>query len=188
MVDCTSDIVEGLDPSCEALEKVGGIKKRVWIGNLDEIVYTQDENGYVDSITMTGGSPIPTLFRFTGKKYKHTQKITGVIGTNVNIFTQDMLLVLYYYTPAEREAIEGLYHADDVVIFIETESGQIEISGLDKGCIASAAAGGIGATLNDDTALTLTMTASETKLPYVFRAGSSDDLQVSKDYLDGISV
>lgn len=187
MADCITRIVDGLDPSCEALDKVGGVKKRVWIGNKDEITaYTQDGNSYVDAITLET-SPAASLYQFIGKTYKHNGGLTGEIGENTNIIVQALNLVLYYATPAEREAIEGLYKADDVVAFIETEAGQIEIWGLDRGLRASALAGGTGTALNDSTAITLTLTGQEDALPYVFRAGSSTSLATSIAYLDALS-
>lgn len=196
MADCEIDkIVEGLDPSCLAVKSQGGIKKRVWIGNLEDISYTKDADGYVDAISLAG-SPAAKLYKFIGREFKHNMAYTGVIGENLNTINPALNLLLYYFYPSERAAIEALYQAEDLVVFIERVGGEgkacIEIIGLLNGLKASALAGGTGTNLNDSTALTITLSGEETELAKVLKSGSLDPdedgyLQENIDYLDGLS-
>ena len=196
MADCTLTILDGLDPSCEAIKKQGGLNKRIWIGNFDEIVTTDDADGYIDSVVMSG-SPTPTLFQFEGRDFKHNYTIEGVIGENLNTLNPTLNLVLYYFTPQERAAIEGLFNAEKLVAFVQGNGGDtkavIEIFGLLNGLKASALTGGSGTILNDTTALTVSLLGEETELPKVLKSGSLNPIQAGYlqeniDYLDAISV
>ena len=51
MATC-NDLISGINPDCDALNKVGGVNKRVWIGLKSNISHTIDSNGYVSAITM----------------------------------------------------------------------------------------------------------------------------------------
>ena len=191
MANCV-DLLQGLDPSCDALNKVGGVNKRVWIGQLSQLdetaKYTTDADGYIDVINMaTLGSSPETLKKFYGKKKKNSTALEGVIGKNINTINQSVTLALYYSTPDEREAIENLYNADDVFVAIEGNYGAIEIYGIDLGLNASALTGGLGALLNDNTAVIITLSDEQLTLPKQFKSAPSATLADDITYLDGIS-
>lgn len=199
MADCEIDkIVDGLDPSCLAVKSQGGIKKRVWIGNLEDISFTYEDDdpaGYVDAISLAG-SPAAKLYKFIGREFKHNMAYTGVIGENLNTINPALNLLLYYFYPEERAAIEALYQAEDLVVFIERVGGEgkacIEIIGLLNGLKASALAGGTGTVLNDSTAITITLSGEETTLAKVLKSGSlapdeNGYLAENIDYLDALS-
>jgi hypothetical protein len=178
------DLTAGLDPSCAALNKVGGVNKRVWIGQLSQLSsYATDVNGYVSGITL---ATYETLFKFIGKRDKNSGMFEGTIGENVNTFNQSVTLELYHSTPADRAAIESLYNADDVFAFVETNAGQIEVFGIDLGLNASALSGGTGTLLNDKTSTTLTLSGEQTSMPKLFLNGGT--LAASITYLDNISA
>lgn len=191
MATCAVDLQE-LDPSCNALKKKGGLKKRVWIGSYDAVNAvtppTTDVDGYVTSITLNTspvGSPVNYLYKYIGKKLKHNGTFEGQVGENTNVINQNLNLVLYAYTPAEREAIEKLFNSEEVVVFVETEAGQIEMWGYDTGLMASALTGGSGTALNDSTAITITLSGQQDTFPKVLKTGST--LQDDIDYLDALT-
>ena len=181
------EIIQGIDPNCAALNKQGGINKRVWIGQLSQLTgYTLDVNGYVNTITLGLVSSIQqTLKKFIGKKFKHAATFEGEIGENVNTVNQSVALALYYSTPAERQAIESLYNADDVFIAVEGNYGGIEIYGIELGLNASALTGGLQTLLNDNTATILTLSGAQLGLPKQFKTGT---LAQDIAYLDAISA
>ena len=185
MSNCV-EILQGIDPNCDALNKRGGINKRVWVGQLSQLTgYTTDVDGYVDSVTLSVISSVQqTLKKFIGKKFKHAATFEGVIGENVNTVNQSLALSLYYSTPAEREAIEALFNADDVFAFVEGNYGGIEVYGIDLGLNASALTGGLQTLLNDNTAVILTLSGEQETLPKQFKTGT---LAQDIAYLDGIS-
>lgn len=188
MAECV-DLLEGLEASCNALNKVGGVKKRVWVGQLsqlDTVPYTTDVDGYIDTIDFALASPAYGLHKFSGKKTKNNGTYELTAGENVNTFNTSAILVLYHYTPADREAIENLVGADDLFVLFETEAGQIEVFGITQGLNASAGTGATGVGLQDDTAFTLTLSGEQLALPKLFLNGGT--LADSITYLDGISV
>lgn len=194
--NCVNKIIDGLDPSCQARKKQGGINKRVWVGNYDDITITFDGDGYIDTIVMTG-SPVPTLYKFIGKDFKHNGKLAGKIGENINTIDPTLDLILYYFTPAERAAIEALYNADKLIVFIQGNGGEakavIEAYGIENGLKASALAGGTGTNLNDATSISVSLTGEESTLPKVVKLGSFDPtqsgyVQENTDYLDALAA
>ena len=177
MADC-STLLTSLDPCCEAKKKKGGVKKKVWIGFFDVMTFTEDVDGYVDAVTLTSASPANVLYTFEGKKLKNNGTFEGQVGENTNTINQNLNLVLFYFTPDERGAINDLFTAEDVVVFVETEGGQIEIWGYDTALNASALTGGTGAALNDSTAITVTLSGQQDGLPKVLKTGATlaDDI------------
>ena len=185
MATCV-EILQGINPDCTALNKVGGINKRVWVGQLSQLSgYTVDGSGYINTVTLaTISSVLQTLKTFTGKKFKHSATVEGVVGENVNTFNQILALSLYYSTPAERLAIENLFNADDVFVFVEGNYGTIEVYGIDLGLNGSALTGGLGTLLNDNTAIIVTLSGEQMTLPKQFKTGT---LAQDIAYLNGIS-
>jgi hypothetical protein len=182
------DLLAGIAASCDALNKVGGVNKRVWIGQLSQITgYSQDANGNIETITMdTDASSNPyTLKKFTGKKNKNNGTYELTSGDNVNTFNTSFNLEVFHYTQEDRENLEALINADDVFVVAQTDAGQIEVFGIDEGLNASAGTGGTGTNLQDKTSFTLTLSGEQRKLPYLFLNGGT--LATSITYLDGIS-
>jgi hypothetical protein len=182
------DILESIGVTCESIAQVGGVNKRVWITQLSQIdTTTKDNDGYVDTITMgvDSSSNDYKLITVTGKKFTHSGTVEGVIGENANFINQSAILKIYTDNPAQRAALAKLYNSEELVVFFETESGKIEIYGLDKGLEASALAGGTGTALQDDTGITLTLSGEQRTLPDYFLSGGS--LATSISYLDALT-
>lgn len=183
-------LIQGQVADCAALDKVGGVKPRVWVGQLsqlDEVTpYTEDGDGYIDAINFASASPAYGLHKFVSKKEKHNGNTELVVGENVNTFNQQANLVLYHSTPEHREAIEQLINAEDVFVIFQTQAGQLEVYGITQGLNASAGNGGTGVVLNDSTAFSLTLAGEQLGLPKLFLTGGS--LAASITYLDSISA
>lgn len=172
MATCTTTLTAGLDPSCEALDKIGGVNKRIYFGNLSELTFTTDVAGYIDSVTLTA-SPAAYLYKYIGKTKKHMVGNDLQVGANANTWKQAVTAKLYYYFPAERAAIEALCNADDLVAFVELESGLFEVFGYGKGIRAESAKDSSGALINDDTSMTIVISGEETALPKVLMLGAA---------------
>jgi len=188
MATCTTKISTGLDASCEALDKIGGVNKTIYFGNLDELTFTTNVAGYIDSVVLTA-SPQAFLYKFIGKTKKHNSTFELQVGENTNTWKQAVLAKLYFYFPAERAAIEALTTADDLVAFVQTESGLFEVYGWSKGIRAEAATGANGILIQDDTSLLVTISGEEVSLPKVLQLdtalpGSDDYIGETIDALD----
>ena len=173
MANCTTKITAGLDPSCEALDKIGGVNKTVYFGNLDEITFTTTVDGNIDSVTLAS-SPQAYLYKFIGKTKKNSSTAELQVGENTNTWKQSAILKLYYFNQSERDAIDALVKADDLVAFIQTEAGTIEVLGWEKGIRAESATGSTGVLIQDDTSVTVTISGEETNLPKVLKLDTSN--------------
>lgn len=191
MATCTTKLTAGLDASCDALDKIGGVDKTLYVGNLDEITFTTNGAGYIDTVVLET-SPSASLYKFTGKTKKNNSTVELVVGENTNTWKQAVIAKLYYFFPAERAAIDALVNADDLVFFIQTESGLFEVYGWSKGVRAEAATGANGILIQDDTSLTVTISGEEKELPKVLQVGAAlpgedDYIQEQIDYLDALT-
>lgn len=189
MANC-NDLIAGLDPACTALNKVGGVNRRVWVGLKSNITYSVDGAWYVNNITLsTSGSISNKLYKFIGKRDKNSATWPIVSGDNVNVFNHTAIMQLYYNTPTELLSIQNLANLIDAVVFMEQNDGRIVILGLDKGLRASAGEGGTGILLNDSTAFTMTLSGEQITMPQYFSInGTIATLAQNTAYLDALSA
>jgi|APFre7841882793_1041355.scaffolds.fasta_scaffold02779_4 hypothetical protein len=187
MATC-NDLISGINPACDALNKVGGVNKRVWIGLKSNISHTIDSNGYVSAITMGNvGSISSKLYKFIGKRDKNSFAFPMTAGDNINTFNHTAVMQLYYSNPSELETLNQLANADDMVVFMEGNDEKIYVLGLGKGLNATAGEGGSGTLLNDSTAYTMTLSGEETTAPKIFRTVAGASIATLTAYLDNLS-
>lgn len=171
-MSCSNDLIS-LDPACNTLEKVGGVKKKVWVVPLDNIQGWTESAGVLTDLTLVTASPPNTLVTYKGRKEKNNGAYTGEVGENTNTIKQDLNLVLYAETQDERNAVNALFkNTLELVVFVETQEGAIEVWGYDTGLLASALTGGTGTLLNDPTGITVTLSGSQDGMARIFDAGS----------------
>ena len=179
MATC-SYLTLGLDPSCEALKKLGGVNKRVWIGQIDDIdTITFGVDGEITAFTLLLGK---TLKAFIGKKEKHQGTYELTAGETINLFNQSVTLALYFESDLERKAVNELVNVEDMFIFVETNSGVIESYGIANsttlgydnfGLKATAGTGnGTGILINDETAYRVTLSGNVPNLPMLYKPAS----------------
>lgn len=196
-----NNLTKGLDPTCEALKKLGGLAKRVWIGQLSQLDgYTVNESTLdIAALDMALSGSVPyTLKKFIGKKLKNNANSELVVGENINVFNQSVILILYHKTSLETAAIEELAVAEDVFVIVETQAGDIEVYGIDTNGLASsddplgglngsAGTGGTGTALNDSTGYTLTLSGQHRIIKRNFNVSPTATLAQNIAYLDAIS-
>lgn len=201
MAESCKNLANGIDPSCEALKKLGGVAKRVWVGQISQLdAYGVDSNTLdINSLTMALTGSIPnTLKKFIGKKLKNSATHDLEVGENRNIFNQAVNLVLFYKTSRELYNIEKLANAEDVFVILENNDGDLEVYGIDTnenessndplgGLNASAGTGGTGILLNDTTAYTLTLSGQHRIMKRIFNRTTTSTLAQNIAYLDSIS-
>lgn len=177
-----SYLTQNLDPTCDALKKIGGVNKRVWIGQLDDIdTITFGTNGEILTFSLLAGK---TLKDFIGKKEKHQGTYELTAGETINLFNQSVILALYFESDAERKAINELVNVEDMFVFVETNSGVIETYGIANdttplqsnlaynafGLKATAGTGnGTGVLINDETTYRVTLSGNVPNLPMLFQ-------------------
>ena len=187
LLDCV-DILRSITKSC--VDNVGGVNKRVWITQLQQIdSYTFDSLGYVNSFVTKeiGTTNYPyELKKVISKKGSHSGNVEAIENANVDVFKHTAILKAYATTPEQRDSLVSLYGASKVVVFFETDNGEIEIYGLENGLYATALTGNTGEQMQDDTAFTFTLSGLQTSLPKYFLYGGS--LATSIAYLDEIGL
>ena len=185
-----NDLLAGINPGCDGLNKVGGMNKRVWIGKKDNINYTVDNAGYVNSVTMSTISSLTSkLYKFIGKRDKNSASWPMTAGENVNTFNHTVIMDLFYSNPTELLALESLANSDDNVVFIQGNDGRLIVLGLENGLNASAGEGGTGTLLNDSTAYKLTMSGESRYMPKYFSINGTVATEAANiSYLDALSA
>jgi hypothetical protein len=188
MPNC-NDLLAGLDPACDALNKAGGVNKRVWVGSKENITATVDNAGYVNSISMKNVGSIPSrLFRFFGKRDKNFATWALTAGENINTFNHTAVLELFYANPTQLLAIQSLVNADDVVVIMQGNDDKIIVLGLENGLNGSAGEGGTGTLLNDSTSYKVTLSGEQRIMPQYFSInGTVATIAQNIAYLDAIS-
>lgn len=199
--DCTGNLTSGLDPSCHALKKLGGVAPTVYIGKLSWLDgYTVNEDTLdLETLTMAAnGSVDYKLKKFKGKKLKHSATSPLEVGENINVFNQNVLLKLYFSTSLEMSAVEDLANVDDAFVILQNMNGEIEVYGIDTrgsessedplgGLTASAGEGGTGILLNDDSSYTLTLSGQHRVLKRIFNISTTATLAQNIAYLEAIA-
>lgn len=185
-----NDLIIGMNPVCAAINKAGGISKRIWIGQKTQISgYTEDSvTKDIKAITMeTDSGILGTLKKFIGKKFSSNATFPLVVGANFNTFNHTIAMMLYYSTSSELEALQQLANADDVVAIVEGNDGKILVFGIDLGLNASAGEGGTGTALQDNTGYLLTLSGEQVNTPRYFNTVTGATLATNIAYLDSIS-
>lgn len=151
-----ANLSAALPITCAAEIRPGGIKKKVWIGNLSDIASYTIASNVVSAITMSGAT---LFYAYEGKTDRHSTACELIVGEAVNSFKQIVNLVLFTSTSAQDAIVEALVNATDLVVIAETNDQQFEIYGLDvtAGAAGSPAGGlrcesatkGSGATVNE---------------------------------------
>jgi len=170
MANC-NDLVKGLDPTCDALNKVGGVNKRVWIGQLSQITGYSKDGGTDDisGISMAVNGSIPfTLKKFISKRDKIAVTFPLSVGENINTFNHTLAIPLYYSTTQDN-------------------NDELMVAGIELGLNASAGEGGTGILLNDATSYMVTLSGEQKSTPKYFNISSVSTLAQNIAYLDAIS-
>jgi hypothetical protein len=200
MSNC-NNLVRSLDPTCDALNKIAGVNKRIFIGQLSQLdSYSVDINTLdITAIAMNlNGSIAYTLQKFIGKKLKNSASSELEVGDNISVFNQKVTLVLYHFTSKDKQAIENLVASEDLFAFVETNANQIEVYGIDTvgslsssdpigGLNASEGSGGTGTALNDDTAFTLTLSGQHRVISRIFQRPSGATHAANLAYLEALT-
>lgn len=188
-MDCNG-LLQGIDPICQALNKVGGINKRVWFIEKKYILPSYDNAGYMDSIALsTVGSIQKKLIKFITKRDKNNATWPMTVGENVNTWNHGITLPLFIANPSDSLAAETLANTDDLVCFYQENADNIRVLGIGNGLNGSAGEGGSGTVLNDPTGYSLTLSGEEMAMPKYFSInGTVATINQNIAYLDALSA
>lgn len=165
-----------LDPSCSALRKRGGADKTFFLLAISQIAaFTQDAvTKELTAITLKSGEK---ALKFKGRKLKNSTK-TGMEQTdNGPEYAHGGTFLAYYDSQLEKESIESVALADDLVLIVPLNSGHFEAHGLlatyglADGLMMTIPEGGSGVQYGDSTATSLVFDGKSDKLPVYCKFG-----------------
>lgn len=165
-----------LDPSCTALRKRGGADKIFYLLALSQILGFEQDPVTKELTTLTLKSGEKAL-KFKGRKLKNSTK-TGMEQTeNGPSYAHGGVFVAYFDSQADKESIEKVALADDLVLLVPLNSGHFEAHGLlatyglADGLLMTIPEGGSGVNYEDSTALSLTFDGKSDKMPVYCKFG-----------------
>jgi len=188
-----NELTRGINPDCEATRKPGGLNKRVFIGLLSDLATAVFGTGnLMSAITFSSGKG---LVKFIGKREKHNSTMAFEAGENFNLRNHGINLLAYYNTPEELEALDGLIDVEGVFVIVETNSGELEVWGMNKGANfanfglkTSAFDGGSGTAILDSNVYTLGLTGNHENLQLYFASTPTATLAENIAILDALTI
>jgi hypothetical protein len=176
-----NELTRGINPSCQAIKKPGGLNKTLLVGLLDDLEGVTFGSGNL--VTGFSFATDKGFVKFIGKREKHNSTMGLEVAENFNLRTQGINLVCYYLDPEELEAIDKLIDAEGVFVVAQTNSGELEVWGLNKGpnfkdfgLKAASIDGGSGTAITDPNVYTLGLSGSLENLQLYFEANSENTL------------
>lgn len=155
---CT--ISSGISITCDALKRVGGINKRVWLFNMTDlstpIVALTD--GYVTNIPLT---TYQTLYKIEGAKFAHSFEINEQRSDEGNVQWEHKLMLKVVNTDPTMDAILEDLTTSEVGAIVQTNNNEFLILGAQNGLSATESKIGSGQKSGDSSASTVTLTGNE---------------------------
>jgi hypothetical protein len=188
-----NELIRGLAPNCDATRKPGGLNKRIYIGLLSDLTaVTFGDGNLVTGFTFAATKGFIT---FTGKREKHNSAMTLEVGENFSLRNHGINLVAYYNLPEELEALDSLLDVEGAFVVVETNSGELEVWGMNKGSNfanfglkASALDGGSGTAIVDSNIYTLGMTGNHENLQLYFASTPTATLVENVAILEALAI
>lgn len=190
---CVTSLTTGLDGTCAAVKKPGGVNKSIYAGSIKDITsVTFAVDGSISALTFDTSK---VLVKLTGRMEKNTasEPITAEGEGNVNIYTHTVQPVLYHATQAERDAIEELFALDQAFFIVPMRSGQIVCYGISKdvntlqdfGLKIAEGDDAVGVVLNDMNAQTATFSGQMLHKAIIFGEANTyaDNITTLDGYL-----
>ena len=197
-MSCT-ELTRGINPNCDATRKAGGLNKRLYVGLLSDLTaVTFGTGNLVTGFTFAAGKG---FVQFIGKREKHNSVMALEVGENFSLRNHGVNLVAYYNTADELAALDSNIDVEGVFTVVETNSGELEVWGVNKGANfanfglkASAIDGGSGTAIVDSNVYTLSLNGNHENLQLYFQgppAGSPPvalTLAANIAILDGLTI
>lgn len=157
MADC---VIVGLpDPTCEDTTLVGGVKpKNIYVFNRedldDDTPYTEAAQGNITGFNL---NTYTNAVKLTAMNRTVNATQTQEEGENlVSYWVQSIVGKFEQQSQSDKNSIESLAYAQDLVIVIEKQNSTFEVYGLDYGLKMRGSTKATGANVGDDNKWNLT--------------------------------
>lgn len=179
---CT--ITAGITITCDALKRVGGLNKRLWLFNNSDlatpIVATTD--GYVTNIPLT---VYRTLYKIEGTKFAHSFEINEQRSDEGNVQWEHKLMVkVVNTTPTEDAILEDLTVGEFGAI-VQTNNNEFFILGATNGLTSTEAKLTSGQKSGDSSASSITLTGNEQS---IYKRLQRTDVNTTLAYLNAMTA
>lgn len=192
MAECAKSLLTGIQSSCAAIKKVGGLDKRIYLGSIYDLASATFGAAGINSVLTMVFKADKGLVQYIGRAFKNSTGSEIEVGENRNLRNQSVNLAIYYETADELGTLDDLIDQEGVFAITETNAGQLEVFGLNKvnfdafGLKVSALTGSSGVALQDSTAFAVTLSGGHTNLQLLYKPAVA--LATSIAELDGLSI
>jgi len=182
MVECLSSLDKGVQASCTAIKKVGGLDKRIYLGAIGDLdTVTIGSNNTLTSLTFLAAKG---FVKMVGRKEKNSAGSDIEVGENLTLRKQNVNLSVYYDTVGTQatidlSSIDAIIDNEAMFAIVETNAGTLEVFGINKtnfdnyGLKVTDNPGTSGLLLNDVTAFAMVMSGGFTNLQLIYNPSAS---------------
>lgn len=191
------ELIKSLGKNCANQEMKGGAKGKVWITQLSlldpttpftEEASAEQDGTVIRALNFAQSGSSYALQTFETKTERNSFSTEVEVGTNFNARNNSTLLGLYAFTQGDLDAIDQLLDIDDAVVIMQDNNSRLVVVGSEDGAKLSAATFTSGVLKQDDTVINVTLTASESKLPRIFKSAEGATLAQDIAYLNSITA
>ncbi len=174
---CEYSLLVGVQASCNAIKKVGGLDKRIYVASVDDLSAVTIGTG--NEVTAFTFKTDKGFVKYVGKREKNSAGSDIEVGENVNLRNQTVSMAVYYETKEDLAALDTLIDTERVFVVVETNPGSLEVFGINKvnfgayGLKVSANPGTSGLVLNDSTAFVPVLSGGFTNLQLLYNPGTA---------------
>ena len=191
-MSCLYSLLKGVQSSCNALKKVGGLDARVWLGSVDDLASVTFGAAGVNSVTAITFKASTGLVQYIGKADKNNAQTEIEVGENVNLRNQSVTILVGIDDATQEGTLDALVDTEEVFAIVETRAGQLEVYGLNRtnfdsfGLKMSALTEVTGTLLNDSTLTSFTLSGGMTNLKHFYNPGTA--LATNVAALDALTI
>ena len=153
-------ITSGLGITCDALKRVGGLNKRVWLFNISALAspIVALTDGFVTNIPLT---TYQTLYSIDGTKFAHSFEVNEQRSDEGNVqWEHKLMLKVINITPTADAILEDLT-VSEVGAIVQTNNLEFLILGAQNGLTCTEQKLISGQKSGDSSSSSLTLTGSE---------------------------
>lgn len=159
-------LTSGIQNNCAGLKRVGGLNKRIWLFNIEDLRTPIDVTQ--TTITNLNFNAYTSLFTFQGQKFSHSAEWKEVRTDFGNVsFEHDVMLKVNNTDASEDAVIESLATAE-VGAIVQTNNNEFLIFGAGNGLTAQEMTKNLGQKLGDEEIVQIKLVGSESTLPKRF--------------------
>ena len=181
-------IGSGIGIACVDLKRVGGVNKRVWLFNIDDLRTGIDvTQSYITTLNLI---TYATLYKFEGAKYSHSAEAKLVRTEAGNVSWEHTVNLKINNTTYQEDAVLESLGVAEVGAIVQTNNNEFLIYGAGNGLTCTEQKDPTGVKLGDDESTTVKLSGSESTLPkrLIIAAGTSGNItQQTLFYLNSIT-